>query len=188
MSFGFAVSDFVAVGELPWRIYRSCKGLTEEFHEISREALTVHTVVKELQDEADDTNSVLYRRGTPRKQELLLLIRNLKSALLEVDIMVEKYQGLARRERRIWNQLKFATEDLGQVRGKLTVYLTPHQRYHGRSTLSQIEKVLLELISEVHEGRRPPSIVPSDERDEKSVWSELELGLAEDGISKADVA
>jgi len=57
-----------------------------------------------------------------------------------------------------------------------------------RSALSQIEKVLLELISEVHEGRCPPSIVPSDEKDEKSVWSELELGLAEDGISKADVA
>jgi len=191
MSFGFAVGDSIAVGELSWRIYRSCKGLTEEFHEISREALTVHTVVKELQDEADNMNSVLNRRGTPRKQELLLLIRNLKSALLEVDIIVQKYQGLARRERRIWNQLKFATEDLGQVRGKLTVHLAAINVFTdslSRSTLSQIEKVLLELISEVREGRRPPSIVPSDERDENSVWNELELELAEDGISKADVA
>lgn len=57
-----------------------------------------------------------------------------------------------------------------------------------RSALSQIEKVLLELIGDVREGRRPPSIVPSDERDEKSVWSELEFELAEDCISRADVA
>lgn len=39
MSFGFSVGDFLAVGELSWKIYRSCKGLTEEFREISREAL-----------------------------------------------------------------------------------------------------------------------------------------------------
>lgn len=51
MSFGFPIGDFIAVGELSWRIYRSCKGSTKEFHEISREALTIHTVVKELQDE-----------------------------------------------------------------------------------------------------------------------------------------
>lgn len=39
MSFGFSVGDFLAVGNLAWSIYRSCKGLTEEFQEVSREAL-----------------------------------------------------------------------------------------------------------------------------------------------------
>lgn len=39
MSFGFGVGDFLAVGTLAWKIYRSCKGLTEEFHEVAREAL-----------------------------------------------------------------------------------------------------------------------------------------------------
>jgi len=103
MSFGFPIGDFIAVGELSWRIYRSCKGSTKEFHEISREALTIHTVVKELQDEAGDTNSVLNRRGAPRKQELLLLIRNLGSAVLGIDTIIQKYRGLARREKPIWN-------------------------------------------------------------------------------------
>lgn len=151
----------------------------------------MHTVVKDLQDEAGDANSVLNRRGAPRRQELLLLVENLRSALIEIDAIVQRYQGLARRERRIWDQLKFASEDLGQVRGKLTFHLTAINVFTeslSRSTLSQIEKTLLELIGEVREGRRPPSIVPSDERDERSVWSELEFELAEDGISKADVA
>ena len=134
---------------------------------------------------------MLNRRGAPRKKDLLLLIKNLELALVEIDVIIENYKGLARRERRIWNQLKFATEDLGQVRGKLTIHLAAINAFTdslSRSTLSQIERVLLELVGEVREGRRPPSLVPNEENDEKSVWRELESELAEDGISKADVA
>ena len=39
MSFGFGIGDFVAVGNLAWTFYRSCKGLTQEFQEVCREAL-----------------------------------------------------------------------------------------------------------------------------------------------------
>ena len=28
MSFGFGVGDFLAVGNLAWKVYRSCKALT----------------------------------------------------------------------------------------------------------------------------------------------------------------
>lgn len=97
----------------------------------------------------------------------MLLIRNLGSAVLGIDTIIQKYRGLARREKPIWNQLRLATEDLSSVRGKLTVQLAAVNVFTdslSRSALSQIEKVLLELISEVREGRRPPSIVPSDEK------------------------
>lgn len=36
MSFGFGIGDFVAVGNLTWTVYRSCKGLTEEFQDPER--------------------------------------------------------------------------------------------------------------------------------------------------------
>ena len=39
MSFGFGVGDFLAVGNLAWTVYQSCKGLNEEFQEVCREAL-----------------------------------------------------------------------------------------------------------------------------------------------------
>ena len=151
----------------------------------------MHTVVKELQDEARDARSTLNVRGAPKRQELMLLIKNLEAALSEVDVIVQKYQGLGRRDRKIWNQLKFATEHLDPVRGKLTVHLTAINVFTdslSRGNLAQIETVLLELVREVREGRRPPSIVTNDARDEQSVWRELESELAEDGISKEDVA
>lgn len=121
----------------------------------------------------------------------MLLIKNLEAALSEVDAIVRNYQGLGRRDRRIWNQLKFATEHLDPVRGKLTLHLTAINVFTdslSRGTLAQIETVLLELAREVRDGRRPPSIVMNDARDEQSVWKELEFELAEDGISKKDVA
>ena len=146
--------------------------------------------MKELQDEAADPKSILNIRGASRKEELLLLIRHLETALLEVDAIVQKYQSLSRRERRIWNQLKFATEHLDPIRDKLTIHLTSINLFTAslsRGSLAYIEKVLLELVGEVRLGRRP-SIVPGTERDEPSVWKELECELAEDGISKDDVA
>jgi len=39
MSFGFGVGDFIAVGNLAWTVYRSCKGATDDFKDVTKEAL-----------------------------------------------------------------------------------------------------------------------------------------------------
>lgn len=39
MSFGFGIGDFIAIGNLAWAVYRKCKGLTDEFKDVSNEAL-----------------------------------------------------------------------------------------------------------------------------------------------------
>lgn len=121
----------------------------------------------------------------------MLLVANVSEVLKELDKLVKKYQGLARRERRIWNQLRLATEDLNKIRNKLTFHVTAINTFTSSlsyGTLTRIETVLLELVSEVREGRRPPSFASIHETNDGSVWSELESELAEDGISKTDVA
>lgn len=190
MSFGFGVGDFLAVGNLAWRVYRSCKDLTEEFQEACREALTIHTVIRELQDEATDPQSPLNSRGALRKQELVQLIKNLERTLRELDEIVTKYQGLARRERRIWDQLRLATEDLDKIRRKLTFHITAINAFTSslsRGTLAHIETVLVELMSEVRLGQRP-SLASLHESNNDSIWGELESELAGDGISSTDIA
>ena len=152
---------------------------------------SVHTVIKELQDEAGDGQSILNSRGVPRKRELMLLVKNLEEALRSLDAIITKYQGLARREKRIWNQLRLATEDLDKIRGKLTFHVSAINAFTAslsRGTLAQIEASVLEIMREVRQGRRPPSIASIDETKNDSVWKELESELAEDGISKIDVA
>ena len=151
---------------------------------------TVHTVIKELQEEAANSGSLLNSRGASRKQELMLLMKNLEEALKELDEIVRKYQGLTRRERRIWVQLRLATENLDTVRSKLTFHVTAINAFTSslsRGTLVQIETVLLELISEVRQGRRQPSLASLHEENNDSVWRELESELTEDGISSTDI-
>lgn len=121
----------------------------------------------------------------------MTLIRGLEEMLKSLDAIVKKYQGLARRERRIWNQLRLATEDLNGIRGKLAFHINAINAFTAslsRDTLAQIERVLLEVVDEVRQGRRPPSIASLDESENQSVWKELEAELAEDGIYKSDVA
>ncbi|KAL9608481.1 MAG: hypothetical protein Q9167_006689 [Letrouitia subvulpina] len=173
MSFGVAVGDFIAVGNLAWKVYRSCKGMKAEFEEVANEARAAHTVLKELEDEAKEERSTLNRHGAARKREFMTLIGGLHGALAELDKIVLKYQSLTRRERRIWDQLKLATEDLKSLE---------------RGILSRMEAVLLELVEEVRQGRRPPTLVSIDHLQDTSGWKELELELAEDGITGADVA
>ena len=134
---------------------------------------------------------MLNTRGASRKGELVLLVENLEKVLKELDNIVEKYQGLARRERRIWNQLRLASEDLDKIRDKLSFHITAINTFMeslSRGTLAQMERVLVELVSEIREGRRPPYIASTDDTNDISVWKELESELAEDGISRTDVA
>ena len=153
---------------------------------------TVHTIIKELQDEAIDPRSLLNLRGIPRKQELLLLTKSLEEVLKKLDEIIRKYQSPAKRERKIWNQLRLATEDLDGIRSKLTFHVTAINAFtsslsHG--SLAQIETVLLQLVSEVRQGRRRPSLESLHETgNDSSVWRELESELAREGISGAEVA
>lgn len=147
--------------------------------------------MEELQDEASTDRSILNTQGAPRKKELLMMIDNLSQVLKQIDAIVDKFQRLGRRERRIWNQFRLSNEDLDKVRGKLTFHVNAINAFIAslsRSTLVRIETVLKELVSEVHEGRRSPSVVSVNDTQDQSVWRELESELAEDGISRADVA
>ena len=165
--------------------------MTDEYLEVSREALAVHTVIKELQDEADDPHSILNRRGIARKQELFRLIRNLEQVLGNVDSIVKKYQALARREKRIWNQLHLSKEDLDKLRVQLTFHMAAINAFTtslSRGTEARIEAVLLEFVKDCREGRVPPNMMSVDEANNASGWKALERELTEDGISGADVA
>ena len=190
MSFGFALGDFIAVGNLAWKVYRSCKHIADEFEEVGREALAAHTIVKELEDEAHNERSVLNRSGHEQKVELNTLVAGLCKALEELDGIIRKYNGLTRRERRIW-KLRLATKDLKGIREKLNYHLTAINAFTSglsRGTLARVEDVLLELVQEVRAGQRPPSFGSIDQSEDITGWQELENELEQDGITAADVA
>jgi len=69
VSFGFGVSDFIAVGALVRQLYRAFANAPGDFREISRELSSFYIVIDDLRDEVEDESSQVNRQN--RKQNCL---------------------------------------------------------------------------------------------------------------------
>ncbi len=54
-------------------------------------------MLKELEDEAGNERSTLNRKGAPRKEELVGIIKNVETALKELEDLVTRYASLGER-------------------------------------------------------------------------------------------
>lgn len=70
MSFGFSAGDCISVGQLTWAVYKACKGALGEFHELSRELRSLHSILHEPEDEAKIPISFLNQRRADQQPEL----------------------------------------------------------------------------------------------------------------------
>ncbi len=63
MSFGFALGDFLAVGNLAWKLYRDCykvaRGAPQEFQLLVTEISTLSNSLTILQEEVKNPESTL---------------------------------------------------------------------------------------------------------------------------------
>lgn len=65
MSFGFGVGDFVAVGELCWKVYKRGKESPGNYKELADEVSGLYTVIKE-------TEELLSLQGITKNQQAKL--------------------------------------------------------------------------------------------------------------------
>ena len=133
--FGFGISDFVAVGQLAWRIYLSCTTTLSRldpytdrlpgsaapgvFENISGELKSLHCVLEEAA-EAQLSHPLSPRREARLKTILDGCIR----VLADLQYIVQKYQSLGTDEKRAWDRLRLGGEDLAEIRGRLVFNIT----------------------------------------------------------------
>ena len=193
MSFGFAIGDFVALGNLAWNIYKECKTASAEFQEARNEVLSLHAAIRELQDEVDNKDSILNRAGVGRKQELDGLMRNCSDVLGQLEQLLTRYRSLGTKQKRTWDRVKFGSEGLQEIRSKLmfhTSALTLFLTSLGTGSLGRIEKKLDDLASEIRAGQHEPSLISlcneEDTSGGNSAWRVLIDELSED-FSRAEI-
>ncbi|CAD6579128.1 MAG: hypothetical protein ASARMPRED_008957 [Alectoria sarmentosa] len=117
--FGFGISDFVAVGQLAWRIYLSCKAAPGVFGTLSRELESLHCVL----EEAADTQ--LSHPLPPRRQaRLKTILDGCISVLADLQYIVQKYQSLGTDEKSSWDRLRLGGEDITEIRSRLVFNIT----------------------------------------------------------------
>ena len=115
MSFGYAVGDFIAVGTLAWNVYKSCKEAPESFGNISFEVLSLHAVLKEAEE------TVFAQHLSPTQQERLKAVGDgCQHVLKDLDDLCQKYQSLGTQSKRTWDRMKWGTEDIAELRARLT--------------------------------------------------------------------
>ncbi|KAE8441293.1 hypothetical protein EG329_005559 [Mollisiaceae sp. DMI_Dod_QoI] len=187
---GYGIGDFIAVGQLVWKVYKACKGAPSEFQELRRELSTLHTIIHELEDEARMPTSLLNRRGSNRKSELYDMLRNLSSVLEQIEDIAERYHSLGKDQKRAWDRIKFAGTDLATLRSKLLVHIGGINVFIASlsaGSLARIEGILDDLVRDIQEGKKEPSIISTHQTTDEAAWNELERELIGDGITKQDI-
>ncbi|KAL7937149.1 hypothetical protein V8C35DRAFT_294889 [Trichoderma chlorosporum] len=134
MSFGFGIGDFIAVGELCWKlysqVYKVSRDAPEELRGLNQELGSLHNTIQLLLEELKDEDSVLIRSGDARLNTVRRVMSRSEETLKKMQQFSERYAELqtpsvGREKRRIlriyWDQLKYSRElhTINDLRAKI---------------------------------------------------------------------
>ncbi|SCN68613.1 uncharacterized protein FFB20_03142 [Fusarium fujikuroi] len=158
MSFGFGVGDFIAVGELCWkiytRVYKASRDAPEELRALIQELGNLSNTVKLLNEELRDHEEWLKRAGERRLEYICKVMSQANETLQKMDRLADKYaefgtgdglEGSKRSFRIYWNRVKYALEvsSINELRAKFmshNFHLTLLLQGAQNSSLERIEK------------------------------------------------
>ncbi len=169
------------------------KSASADFEEVARELISLHTAIKELEDEASNSDSILSRAGISKQNELREILHNCRSILTQLEKLVTKYKSLGTKHKRKWDAVRFGAEGLGELRSKIAFHTSAINLFLttlGTGSLGRIEKRLDEIIEEIRRGERPEStvnIANNDESEAEAEWNALKNELIEEGFTRQDL-
>lgn len=117
---------------------------------------------------------------------------NLSGVLKQIEDIVQRYNNLGRDQKRTWDRVGFATENLSALRSKVVFHANAINLFMlslSAGALARIETILDEIARDIRAGRKQPSVISSTtcEESDEIAWGELERELIGDGIRRQDV-
>ena len=186
MSFGFGVGDFVTVSSLTIVLYKAFKNAPIEFVEISHQLQSLHIVIAELKEQAEEEQSPLNQNGARRQRELFEIRDNLLETMKELQDLHKRYERMGRIS---WSRFQLGQENLAAIRSKLTLRISALNAFMGSLTLGALGRMepMLQRIHQLLDERARGSIaaaqsVLSAMSARKEDWQRLEMELRMEGI------
>jgi hypothetical protein len=208
MGFGYSVADFVTLGELAWKVYKSCKDAPKSFIDLSHEVLSLSAVLKEAEETFSGQTLPL------KTQERLKTVGDgCRIVLEDLQSLIDRYESLGKQTKRTWDRLGWCSNDTVKLRSRLTsntVLLTAFIRLvHAYATSKWSHGYVFEYIhvdnkchstSQVvverqlnqflRDGMHEGSIVTTQTGeslsiDEKQIWRTIRKELGDIGITVA---
>jgi hypothetical protein len=132
MSFGFGIGDFIAAGELAFKVYQNvylvAKNAPDAITKLRDELAILVGAMNILQRAIQTPSSIINNAGPPRKQMAEELVRKILNTLQELEKMSERHTAIAKEEvskaRQIWARVKWAKEapSVTTLLAKVSVY------------------------------------------------------------------
>ncbi|KAJ4863861.1 hypothetical protein T069G_00391 [Trichoderma breve] len=123
MSFGLGIGDFIAVGEICWKlysqVYKVSRDAPEELRGLNQELGNLHNTIQLLVEELRDEDSVLKRSGDVRIHLVNRVISQAEETLKKMQQLSKRYaelqtptkgQGKRLNPRIYWDRLKYSQE------------------------------------------------------------------------------
>lgn len=114
MNFGYSVGDFLAVGQLCWKVYKKCKDSPGNYAELSTEVGALHNVLKE-------TEELLSQQGLTAEQggKLTTCRQGCDEVLKDLDGLLDKYENMGTKAQRAIKRVGFGMQDMDAIRLRL---------------------------------------------------------------------
>ena len=119
MSVGVGVGDFIAVGELCWKVYTQVKDSPGKYAELASEVKSLYTVIKET------GNILSHQAPTGHQQaELVPCQQGCERVLKDLDKLLRRYKSLGTKSYRTVDRVGFGMQDVNAVRLRLISNVT----------------------------------------------------------------
>lgn len=209
MSFGCSVSDVVLLIQLAWKTVQNSRKACGEHDELTREVLSLHVVLRRLEQECRDTSRPFNRPNETYREELEVIVAGCKKVLKVLDIILQKYNALSERERsvrKIWQRIRFGNgqmTDLVDLRAKMVYYTTLMNLFLNMvsmGSVGRVEKKMDDAGGDLREiklavngitahlitkSRHEGSFLTAYADDDRAVWKEFRRELVNDGFSSS---
>ena len=156
MNAGYGVGDIIAVYNLAWSVYKSCRDAPQDFRIISGEVNRLHTVLKETRDVVQDL--ARKERLDPKKEvQLRGLTMGCQEVLTELQELLSRFNRLGSRSRITLDRLLWSQGDVTALRERIVSNITLLGAFC--NTVQMCVLLVDEVILLTHEtGHRKPDL------------------------------
>ena len=211
MSFGYSAGDAILLTQVAWKTVQNTRKACGEHDELTKEVLSLHIVLRRLEQEYSNAESPLNRSNDTYKEELQVIGRGCERVLRVLNTILEKYNRLSEEERswrKLWQKIKFGNgqvADLQDLRSKMITYTSAMSLFLNMVSLGSVGRIeqqmsdaggeLQEIKLAIHgiaahlisKGNNEGSVLTSYTNDDKSVWKEFRRELRREGFASSDL-
>ncbi|KAG0649016.1 hypothetical protein D0Z07_4739 [Hyphodiscus hymeniophilus] len=150
MSFGFGVSDIVALSEFVCDVIQNTRSALGAHHELTREVTSLHIILQTLEQEVSKPESLLNRRenkDADRREQLAVLASDCRRVTRSLSHILKKYDAVPDAKgsaKRLKQRVQFGNtemKNLGEIRNRIGAIISRITFFINIITLGSLGRV-----------------------------------------------